>query len=84
MQEGQPKDDDYHNSDDYSDDESDYSLLTDDDDDQEDTVDTVGRVMDSSDKPVTVVNKDAQPVAIQKPAPALPPPPEPDMTKAVR
>ena len=36
MQEDQPKDDDYHNSDDYSDDESDYSLLTDNDDDQED------------------------------------------------
>ena len=41
-----------------------------------------GTVMDTSDKPVTVVNKDAQPVAIQKPAPALPPPPEPNMTKA--
>ena len=39
-------------------------------------------VMDTSDKPVIVVNKDAQPVAIQKPAPALPPPPEPNMTKA--
>ena len=33
-------------------------------------------VMDTSDKPVIVVNKDAQPVAIQKPDPALPPPPE--------
>ena len=41
-------------------------------------------VMDTSDKPVIVVNKDAQPVAIQKPAPALPPPPEPKMTKAPR
>ena len=39
-------------------------------------------VMDTSDKPVIVVNKDAQPVAIQKPAPALPPTPEPNMTKA--
>ena len=39
-------------------------------------------VMDTSDKPVIVVNMDAQPVAIQKPAPALPPPPEPKMTKA--
>ena len=39
-------------------------------------------VMDTSDKPVIVVNKDAQPVAIQKPAAALPPPPEPNMTKA--
>ena len=39
-------------------------------------------VMDTSDKPVIVVNKDKQPVAIQKPAPALPPPPEQNMTKA--
>ena len=39
-------------------------------------------VMDTSDKPVIVVNKDAHPVAIQKPAPALPPPPEPKITKA--
>ena len=39
-------------------------------------------VMDTSDKPVIVVNKDVQPVAIQKPAAALPPPPEPNMTKA--
>ena len=39
-------------------------------------------VMDTSDKPVIVVNKDAHPVAIQKPAPVLPPPPEPKMTKA--
>ena len=38
-------------------------------------------LMDTSDKPVTVVNKDAQPVAIQKPD--LPPPPEPNMTKAI-
>ena len=37
-------------------------------------------VMDTSDKPVIVVNKDAQNVAIQKPA--LPPPPEPNMAKA--
>ena len=41
-------------------------------------------VMDTSDKPVIVVNKDKQPVAIQKPAPALPPPPEQNMTKAPR
>ena len=41
-------------------------------------------VMDTSDKPVIVVNKDVQPVAIQKPAPAFPPPPEPNMTKAPR
>ena len=39
-------------------------------------------VMDTSEKPVIVVNKDKQPVAIQKPAPALPPPPEQNMTKA--
>ena len=38
-------------------------------------------VMDTSDKPVIVVNNDKQPVAIQKPAPALPPPPEQNMTK---
>ena len=39
-------------------------------------------VMDTSDKPLIVVNKDEQPVAIQKPAPALPPPPGQNMTKA--
>ena len=39
-------------------------------------------VMDTSDKPMIVVNNDKQPVAIQKPAPALPPPPEQNMTKA--
>ena len=37
-------------------------------------------VMDTSDKPVVVVNKDVQPVAIQKPAATLPPLPEPNMT----
>ena len=41
-----------------------------------------GTVMDTSDKPVTVVNKDAQLVVIQKAATALAPPPEPNMTKA--
>ena len=41
-------------------------------------------VMDTSDKSVIVVNKDKQPVAIQKPAPALPPPPEQNMTNAPR
>ena len=35
--------------------------------------------METSEKPVTLVNKDAQPLAIQKPAP---PTPEPIMTKA--
>ena len=36
--------------------------------------------METSEKPVTLVNKDAQPLAVQKPA--APPPPEPIMTKA--
>ena len=40
--------------------------------------------MDTSDKPVIVVNKDVQPVAIQKPAAALPPPPEPNRLKPPR
>ena len=36
--------------------------------------------METSEKPVTLVNKDAQPLTIQKPA--APPPPEPIITKA--
>ena len=51
--------------------------------DSDNTVAQVGdTVMDTSDKPVIVVNKDKQPVAVQKPAPDLPPPPEQNMTKA--
>ena len=51
--------------------------------DSDNLVSQVGdTVMDTSDTPVIVVNKDKQPVAIQKPAPALPPPPEQNMTKA--
>ena len=47
---------------------------------------TLAKKLKDSDNPMaqvaSTVNKDVQPVAIQKPAPALPPPPEPNMTKA--